>query len=208
MNRYRLNQILEILLFSVVDPSLAVKDPMLECFQCYFDFLEESCRPISEPLTRNKKNDDYQKNKGKLIDYLIRRNNGSVKSKDDIQMLCDLFYHTADMEQVMERMGASAKGRMWRRPDVETISVYYLQGMARIAASLITYRDGIAAIKQWVEEPWENSGSDIFGSATVFNKVEIWNLLNRMAVPDFFIAVAAVENNKGMSALYVQKSNI
>lgn len=208
MNRYRLNQILEILLFPVVDPSLAVKDPMLECFQCYFDFLEESCRPISEPLTRNKRNDDYQKNKGKLIDYLIRRNNGSVKSKDDIQMLCDLFYHTADMEQVMERMGASAKGRMWRRPDVETISVYYLQGMARIAASLITYRDGIAAIKQWVEEPWENSGSDIFGSATVFNKVEIWNLLNRMAVPDFFIAVAAVENNKGMSALYGQKSNI
>lgn len=196
MNRYRLNQILGILLFPVTDPDLARKDPMLQCFQCYYDFIGESRRSLSDVQTRDRKNKEYQKNRSGLIDYLVRRNGGNIKSKDDVQMLCDFFYHVSDIEY--------ATGR----PDAETISVYYLQSMARIARSLITYRDGVATIKQWVEEPQGNPESDIFGSVTVFNKVEIWNLLCRMAVPDFFIAVAAVENDKGIRALYEQKGNI
>lgn len=204
MNRYRLNQILEILLFPVVDPELATEDPMLGCFQSYYDFIVESRSPLTDLQAQNRKNAAYQKSRSRLIDYLVGRNKGGVKSKDDIQMLCDLFYHTGDMEHTAGSEGAVVQ----RRPDAETISVYYLRSMARIACSLITYRDGVAAIKQWVEEPGGNSGSDIFGSSTVFNKVEIWNLLCRMAVPDFFIAVAAVENHKGMNALYGQRGQI
>lgn len=208
MNRYRLNQILEILLFPVADPGLAVADPMLGCFQRYYDFIAECRRPLTDLQAQNKKNSEYQKSRSRLIDYLVERNKGGVKSKDDIQMLCDLFYDTGDMEHIAGYEGTVAGERFQRRPDVETISVYYLRNMARIACSLITYRDGVAAIKQWVEEPGGNFESDLFGSSTVFNKVEVWNLLCRMAVPDFFIAVAAVENHKGMDALYEQRGQI
>lgn len=208
MNRYRLNQILDILLFPVVDPALATEDPVLGCFQSYYDFVAESRNPLTNLQAQSRKNAAYQKSRSRLIDYLVERNKGGVKSKDDIQMLCDLFYHTGDMEHSAGHEGAVADEMSRRRPNVETISVYYLRSMARIACSLITYRDGVAAIKQWVEEPGGNIGSDIFGSSTVFNKVEIWNLLCRMAVPDFFIAVAAVENHKGMNALYEQRGQI
>lgn len=208
MNRYRLNQILEILLFPVVDPGLAVEDPMLECFQDYYDFIEESRSPLTDFQAQSRKNAAYQKSRNRLLDYLVGRNRGGVKSKDDIQMLCDLFYHTGQMEYHTGNREPVADGLLQRRPDVETISVYYLRSMSRIACSLITYRDGVAAIKQWVEEPGGSFESDIFGSSTVFNKVEVWNLLCRIAVPDFFIAVAAVENHKGMNALYGQRGQI
>lgn len=208
MNRYRLNQILEILLFPVVDPGLAVEDPMLGCFQGYYDFIKESRSPMTDFQTQSRKNAVYQKSRSRLLDYLVERNKGRVKSKDDIQMLCDLFYHTGEMEYITGNKELVADERFQRRPNMETISVYYLRSMARIASSLITYRDGVAAIKQWVEEPGGKLESDIFGSSTVFNKVEVWNLLCRMVVPDFFIAVAAVENHKGMNALYEQRGQI
>ncbi len=71
----------------------------------------------------------------------------------------------------------------------------------------MTYRDGVAAIRTW-----NNMGvgreKDIFHAEFVFDKVEIWNLLCRMAVPDIFIAIFAAESNLDETALYEQKPHI
>lgn len=203
MNRYRLNQILEVLLFPIIDPELVQKDPLFLCYHSYHIFMEESKH--SGVLERERRNKKYREDKQKLIDYLTKHSHGNVKSKDDIQMLCEFFYPMAEIEQEMKYLKRITRDKDEKNGD---LSGYYLKSLARISRSLITYRDGVATIRQWVDGKENRNEIDIFNSPTVFNKVEIWNLICRITVPDIYIAVAAVENNLGLSALYAQKSNI
>ena len=48
MNRFRLNQILEVLLFPVCDPILASKDFLFEEFNAYQNFLDIQGYPLQE----------------------------------------------------------------------------------------------------------------------------------------------------------------
>lgn len=204
MNRYRLNQILEIFLFPFLDTELVHKDYLALCYQAYHDFVEESGKASSGIQRRNQLDKEYKAARQNLVAYLVDRNPGKVKSKDDVQMLCDFFYSMEDIEYEIQQIKGKMSGCSWEAD----IRSFYFGSLAKISRSLITYRDGVATIKQWVDERDKKSGKDVFSSSTVFNKIEIWNLICRIVVPDIFIAVAAVENYVGMEALYEQRANI
>lgn len=208
MNRYRLNHILKVLLFPLTDPALAKEDPLLLCYQAYHNFMDRGSVKSYNVQERNRKDSNYKDAKRKLVNYMVERNQGKVKSKDDVQMLCDYFYPMTDIEQVMEQLSAVQNARGFSGSDKDNLSWYYLKSLSRISRSLITYRDGVASIKQWVENGTNTTESDIFNSATVFNKIEIWNLLCRISVPDIFIAIAAIEYKVGLKGLFGQKANI
>lgn len=200
MNRYRLNQILEVLLFPICDAKQGEKDILLSCYEAYRALMEESGKVSFTETDKKKRHENYRKAQKDLITYLVEKNYGRVKSQDDIQLLCAMYYPMDELEE-----------RMMRFPEniaIENISIYYLEKLCRIALSLVTYRDGIAAIRQWNGGDEADHIPDIFGKTDVYNKIEIWNLLCRFIAPDIFIAIAAVEYGHGIEALYEQKAHI
>lgn len=205
MNRHRLNQILEVLLFPVTDFKLGKKDILLQYYQAYHQYMKQNSSRRSDIVSKEKARKEYQNCQRELIDYLSVRCCGKMKSEDDILMLCNLFYPMEKMQRIMSEMQKLRQSRGLPSIDKENVSIYYLRKMSEITASLITYRDGTAAVRQWVDNQAE---MDLFQSNSVYNKVSIWNLLCRITVPDVYIVMAAVDNKLGMEALYEQKSYI
>lgn len=207
MNRFRINQILRVLLFPFTDPKLQYEDPMLKRYLAYREIL--NLRPDSIVKTEEKaeKNYQYQHATEDLIKYLSAVNKTRVKSYDDLLMICELFYPMLDLEKLMNKIQKRNYQAGKPSDPRENIALFYLENLVKIAHSLLTYRDGVAAIRTW-----NNTGvgreKDIFHAEFVFDKVEIWNLLCRMAVPDIFIAIFAVESNLDETALYEQKPHI
>ena len=197
MNRYRLNQILEVLLFPVCDPVLAAKDCLFEVYNEYQKFMAIKGYGISETKKRSRQNRNYKNAEKRMLDYLLNRSYGNVKSYDGLKMLCHLYY---SMNKINGRTSQFAD-----KITKETVSFYYIQNLASIAKSLLVYRDGVVAIKTWRDYTYSD---DIFGFSTVFNKVEIWNLLERMTVPDVYIAIYAVESGNEIQVLYGQQGSI
>lgn len=198
MNRYRLNQILEVLLFPVCDPGLAAKDCLYEVYNEYQKFMAVKGYGIPENKERSIQNRNYKNAEKRMLDYLLNKSYGNVKSYDDLKMLCHLYYP-------MNKINGRTR-QFTGRTTKEAVSFYYIQNLASIAKSLLVYRDGIVAIKTWKDYIY--SGNDIFDFSTVFNKVEIWNLLERMTVPDIYIAIYAVESGNEIQVLYGQKGSI
>lgn len=206
MNKYRLNQILEILLFPVMDSELGKEDPLLTCYKAYREYMQESHRIEISIRTRADCEKEYKKARKKLVEYLVERNHGRVKSEDDVQMLLDLYYSMTELECEMEYLARVRADRKYANILMENISSCYIKSLARISCSLITYRDGVAAIRQWVDK--DVAHKDLFSSSSVYSKIEIWNLLCRFTAPDLYIVIAAIENKLGLEALYEQKPNI
>lgn len=206
MNRYRLNQILEVLLFPAADPGLGKEDVLLSFYQAYqkISMLDDLRAPGG--ARRDRALDKYRKKQIELIDYLSARCQGKIKSEDDILMLCKYYHPMEEIQQEMTNVRNRRLAKDYTDIPKESISLYYIKKLSSVAEALITYRDGIAAIRQWTD-----AGSvqdDIFRSESVYSKVEIWNLLCRITVPDLYIVMAAVDQGFGMEALYEQKSYI
>ena len=209
MNRYRLNQILEILLFPLIDSKMGEQDYLLSCYQIYEEFKEITKDSAIGVRARKKRNNQYRQAKNSLIEYLTERNHWRVKSEDDVEKICDLFYSMFQLEEHMDDMRYRLDVPEHLDVKVTCIDSYYLlKILPEISLSLITYRDGIAAIRPWIDKGNSNGINDIFNSGSVFNKIEIWNLLGRMMAPDLLIAVAAVEHKLGIEALYEQDYNL
>lgn len=209
MNRYRLNQILEILLFPVTSFRYGQEDNdmLLQCYQAYRKFQKANLSRTTGNVRKSNAKSEYLKCRKELIAYLEKRCRGKVKSEDDILMLLDLYYPMKELDEEITAIEKLQLAAGHGCNDEGNISRYYLRKLSGISSSLITYRDGSAAIRQWVDDD-NTDGNDIFRSNSVYNKVEIWNLLCRMTVPDLYIAIAAVDNQLGMEALYEQKSYI
>lgn len=209
MNRHRLNQILEILLFPVTDYQFGQenKDVLLQCYLAYHKFQKVNSSYRSGSNQKNRAKSEYYDRRKKLIAYLKERCQSRLKSEDDILMLIELYYPMNEIEQELGSADKLCLPLDYHSVYGINISKYYLKKMSCITASLITYRDGTAAIRQWVDHS-NTIENDIFQSSSVYNKVEIWNLLCRITVPDLYIVIAAVDNQLGMEALYEQKSYI
>lgn len=212
MNRYRLSQILEILLFSVTDPQLGKKDPLLKYYCAYYEFHKANSSGRLGRARKDQIRQKYQKCQSQMIAYLADRCHGKMKAEDDILMLCSLYYPMEEIKEKMIEIESLRVARQCVNIDEENICRYYLKKISDMTASLITYRDGMAAIRYWSNPDNgvldESDKKDIFRSSSVYNKVEIWNLVCRITVPDLYIAMAAVDNGLGMEALYEQRPYI
>lgn len=207
MNKYRLNQMLEILLFPVTDPKLGAKDPLLSLYSAYRKFDKAGSSKRLDRAWRDQTKHEYQKCQKQMIEYLADRCHGKINSEDDILLLCNLYY---PMEEIEETMTAIASLRIASKNiDEENICRYYLRKIADMTAALVTYRDGMAAIRYWDDSvPNHSDKKDIFQGYSVYNKVEIWNLICRITVPDLYVVMAAVDSGLGLEALYEQRPYI
>ena len=208
MNRYRLNQILEVLLFPVCDPEQGRADILLKCYNRYHSFMQECDKVLSQRSVRQNKSEKFRRAQGELCEYLINKNHYRIKSQDDVQLLCEIFYPMPEIEKMMTRLEENCVKKGCKFNPRDGISLYYIRNLQRVSRSLITYRNGVTTIRQWVNEKEQDISGDIFGNPGVFNKIEIWNLLCRFTAPDFYIAIAAAEMGHGIEALYEQKSQI
>ncbi len=207
MNRYRLNQILEVLLFPATDPKLGKQDVLLSFYRAYQEIAKLDAQRMPGEARRDEALRKYRKRRRELVDYLTERCHGKIKSEDDILMLCKLYHPMEEIQQEMTYIAKKRQKKNYKDIPEESISLYYLKKLASVADSLITYRDGTAAIRSWTDHA-ESADSDIFNKNSGYNKVEIWNLLCRITVPDLYIVMSAVDKGFGMEALYEQKSYI
>lgn len=207
MNRYRLQQILEVLLFPVTDPDFGTDDVLLSYYQAYWPLAHTDGKSAVGAGAKDRAVSEYHRRRRALTAYLVSKSHGKIKSEDDVMMLCQLYYPMEEIRQEMEAVQRARRAKGYAVIERESICRYYLRKLSDISASLITYRDGTAAIRQWVDND-NTVKTDIFRSGSVYNKVEIWNLLCRITVPDLYIVMAAVDNRLGMEALYEQKSYI
>lgn len=204
MKRVRINLILGVLLYPITDPKIQERDYLYEKYIAYKKLISlqgTNNRMLEEKSNKLKK---YRASCENVIRYLVDSCRCEVSSYDDLQMLCELYYPLLEMERSVEQIREEIKLPHGNTSDdIENTALFYLNQMRRIAKSLLTYRDGIMAIRTW-----NNGETDIFCTPHVFDKVEIWNMLNSYVSPDLFIALFIIENGLGEEALYGQKPHI
>lgn len=206
MNRYRLNQIVKILLFPFIDSQLGKRDYLLSCYVSYSNFQKIIKDNSNSAMEREKRNNDYIQSKRRLYEYLVEKNHWRVKNEDDVEQICNMYYSMEELEKYINYIQKFMGGRI---SEEHCINCYYiLEILPSISCSLITYRDGIAAIRPWIEKDKRSRKEEIFNCGSIFNKIEVWSLLGRIMSPDILISIAAVENGLGMEALYEQDFNI
>lgn len=207
MNRFRINQILDVLLFPYCDPDLQKKDFLYQKYCAYRAFVEPGMESISMMEERMIRNEQYKVKSENLVIYLAEKNHGRIKSYDDISLLCDLYFPVKEVAYWIEWIQKQKEEMGIGTPEEENIAAFYLNKLFQIASSMITYRDGVAAIRTWSNIA-TGADEDIFPVNYIFDKVEIWNMLGRYLVPDVLIAAFAVECGYDESALFAQKPQI
>lgn len=213
MNRSRINLILGVLLSPITDPEFQRRDYFYERCRAYRELVGIRGSGAETLTKKAQKNREYREACEALIAFLADSCRSKVRSYDDLQMLCDHYYPLLDMERFVRQVqqnfhlpGETEPDRIW--PDEqENASLFYIGRMRKIAVSLLTYRDSVMAIRTWNNRSIDGE-EDIFCFPHVFDKVEVWNMLNVYVSPDLFMALFIVESGLGEEALYGQKPYI
>lgn len=195
MNKNRLEQLVTVLLFPFRDPELGRKDWLLEQYLAYERFEKCSALGPAKRTNREKAGGKYRQARKGLIAYLEKKS-AHVKSCDDLQQLCELFYPKKKFLQLKEKLeeaGIKSNSAIAAR--------FYLEKAENIAGEMLTYRDGVAALRTW------KTGEGL-GSLSAFDKVETWSLMIRAVVPDIFLVLFAQSCDLGREAYYGQKPMI
>lgn len=196
MNKKRSTQILEVLLLPYSGIRQSTSQIFTEYFKSYSLLLQEDSIGIAQLGKRRHLMEQFSQNKKTLVNYLVKKSTYKPSNLDDIFMLFELFFPKDD---ILQR----------ECPDIEDkLNCYYLFNLERIADSLLTFRDGTAAIRTWKNVSHPDYGEDIFGLTKAFDKVEIWNHLSRMMTTDTLVAVFTVMCGLDITALYEQSSMI
>lgn len=207
MNRFRINQIMMVLLFPYCDPGLQKQDVLLNKHLAYQQFLNLNLDDASVAEEKHEKNSNYRQADRDLMNYLISRNQGRIKSYDDILRLCDFYFPLLPLERFMSGIQEMKRAKGNPSCEEENIALFYFKNLQKIANSLLTYRDGVMAIRTWNNDKTE-LGEDIFYTNHVYNKVEVWNILCRFMIPDILMVIFIINSGWDESALYEQKPNI
>lgn len=136
---------------------------------------------ISDYYRRSQLEKQYENRKLEMEEYIVNRRGIKTMALDDAMMIIRLFYPMDEMNGYLYFHGT------------ESLAGYYVEKLYDIAASLLTFRDGRVAIRTWLNGKNPNGKPDIFDYHDSFDKVEIWNILSRLIVPDVIIAAFFVE---------------
>ncbi len=178
MTKNRLQQVLGILLlpYTKQEFNKSGGDPIEESRYCFSELLGRDANSYQDLCKK------YYNSEKKLRRFLQGCNEWMPDTLDDFEMILSLYFPEKEISQMYiyhkEKYG---------RCDKHLIERYYLSNIYKIAESLLTFRDGKIAIRTWVN-PKKNEKRDIFDYPNVFDKVELWNQLGRMIVPDIIIA--------------------
>lgn len=182
MNKYRLNQILSILLMPYIQKAFYKDDYLAKVGATYYRLYQTKAEDYTE---RKKYKSEYDGARQKLIDFLCSDNTRLMKSVDDVLLFLELYYPKNVMLKNVQDFVRKGGSRM---EYTDAICDCYFNNLFRIANSLLTFRDGILSIRTWknAEDPY--LGADILGVNHAFDKVEIWNTMNRIMATDVLTA--------------------
>ena len=204
MNKIRLNLIVRTLLLPFIQSEFLSRnrDPIARLIEAYY---QVSSRTGSSSINQKKRlEQEYAAAKAFLEQFIRQDRKLNAKSIDDVLLLIDLFYPQAKAARYLENVSKNERAEI-----EDVIAGYYISRLFRISDSLLTFRDGRMAIRTWINEEGENRQKDLFDYHDTFDKVEIWNIMGRLMVPDIIIAAFFVE--AGLTErqyLYNQSGNI
>lgn len=175
MTKQKLTQILSILLLPYAEESfLKEGQDFIQNARCYFA-LAESSNEKDQSLKK------YNESEKESIRFFLKHTELNPRTLDDFRLLIGHYFSEKEIVRYYRKIFAEGK------QDPYAIEDFYLRNIYSVARSLLTFRDGRIAIRTWINER-EGGQNDIFDHQNAFDKVEIWNILNRIVVPDVFIA--------------------
>lgn len=201
MNKYRLSALLSVLLLPVVDPSLQKKDVIYEYSKAYRELSEVR----GDPREKVKNTREFLSKKQNLLRKLENTCKGTPESYDELFLIFEHYYPLTEVDREIRRIQKDVKiPANINTNEYENMALIYLDKMSQVAQSLLTYRDGIVAIRTWNNQGVDPE-HDIFYTDYVFDKTEIWNLLSRSISIDLMIVLFVLDSGMEEEAFYAQK---
>lgn len=203
MNKNRLNLIVRVVLIPFIQYEFIPKgkDPVERLAEAYYWANHTNSGLFNQKKIREK---EYILAKMTLEQFIRQNRRINAKSIDDALLLVELFYSQEKMARYLDGVMKNIKA------EIEDVTAgYYISKLFQIADSLLTFRDGHIAIRTWINEASETGHKDLFDYHDTFDKVEIWNILGRLMVPD--VVIAAFFVTAGLTKreyLYNQNGNI
>lgn len=180
MNKSRLGLIVNMLLTPFIE-----EDFLREGGDCIENlaraYHEAWCTDISDYYKRGQFEAQYESRKLEMQEYIVNKRNIKTITVDDAMMIIRLFYPMDELNKYL------------CQHRTESLAGYYVEKLYDIATSLLTFRDGRIAIRTWLNGKSQKGKPDIFDYHDSFDKVEIWNILSRLIVPDVIVAAFFVE---------------
>jgi len=185
MNKERMSQILSILLMPYLEKEFCEegKDVIENIRYSFAELRRRQGKSLGE---KERLREEYETAERQLTIFLQNRSELKPRTLDDLRMLLELYFPEA---QIADTYDECREHNEKNRHDIER---HYFYNIFRIAKSLLTFRDGEAAIRTWMNEKRDGE-NDIFDCSDIFDKVEIWNQLSRKMVPDVFIMAFYIE---------------
>lgn len=200
MNKYRLNQILTTLLMPYREMEFYHKNDVIKDLRYSFYQAANGVGKNSEEWRNLEKN--YYENVKKLEYFIANNHDINAYTIDDIKMMFDLFYPEERTNYIYDRTINQDENQK------EAINELYYENIFRVAKSLLTFRDGEIAIRTWINKEEETGEKDIFDHHGTFDKVSIWNMLNRLVMTDVFIIAFYLESGHEISMIARQSNHI
>lgn len=191
MNKYHLDQIIKILMIPLTQEEFITNDYIRDYIFAYKKVLDHINDDYVEKEQVEK---EYQKAEKQLQKKLTILTD-IYSSVDSTLLTLDMFYPKQEIVKDLKH-GYS-------------IEFYYWNIIEEVSNSLLTFRDGKISIRTWEISEAMDGKKDIFNGHNTFDKVEIWNILNReMPIDIFIIAFYMLSDLKDEKYLYYQRANI
>jgi hypothetical protein len=160
---------------------------------------------IGKYTERKNYNKLYEDSKQQLMEYICAKKEFRPKSIDDVFLLLELYYPQKELrKEVSKYLNRYPESSM---PE-NGVYCYYIKNLFKLANSFLTFRDGVIAIRTWKNKYSPAFKEDILGVSRAFDKVEMWNSLSRIMVPDVLISAFFVLSDLDMQYLYQQTGTI
>lgn len=204
MDKLRLYQISSVLLLPYREKEFLNMDTdVIANLRYLFSLLQYRCKMSKTKAGKLER--QYYSAEKKLENFFVQHSEWNIHNLDDFRMLVNLFFPE-------EEIGKIYQSFIFREKEPKDSKYYidlqYLKNIFRISKSLLTFRDGRIAIRTWMNER-DGQEEDIFGYSDVFDKIELWNIINRMMIPDAFIAAFIADAGlKDEYYLYNQNGSI
>lgn len=191
MNKYHLDEIINILVMPLTQKEFIVNDYISNYNEAYIKV--DNC-PNDNYFKREEAEKKYQKTEKQLQKKLTSLTD-KYSSVDSSLLTLNMFYPKEEIKKYLK--------------EKYSIEFYYWNIIEEISNSLLTFRDGKISIRTWEISEAMDGKKDIFNGHNTFDKVEIWNILNRkMPIDIYIIAFYMISGLKDEKYLYYQRANI
>ena len=155
MDKLRLHQIINILILPYCQKEFCdINQDIIAQIRFAFAQLHRKDNEMFNKMEQARK--IYYEKERMLVEFLHNHTELRGTSLDDLRLQLNLFYPEIEITELYHSYLFTEKYC------VQAIDIFYLENIFRTAGSLLTFRDGKMAIRQWMNE------KDIFKYPNIF----------------------------------------